>query len=263
MTTFFERLRAASRKRSSQLCVGLDPDPDRIPDGAQGALKHCLAVVEATADSAACYKPNAAYWAQYGIDGWRALVDLRLAIPTDIPVILDAKLADIGTTMAAYARAVFDALDMDAVTAHAYHGQDSLREFTSYADRGVYVVCRTSNPGAADLQHLDAGGEPLYQRVAELAARVNENKNVALVVGATAPAEVADVRRHSELPFLLPGIGAQGGDLEASVKAAWNGDPASCLVSASRSVLYADDPGAEARRLCEAINQVLAAPSKA
>ncbi len=258
MSTFFERLRAAARSRRSQLCVGLDPDPERIGGGAAGALRHCREVVEATQDSAACYKPNAAFWAQYGIEGWRALTELRLTIPPDIPVILDAKLADIGETMAAYGRAVFDALDMDAVTAHAYHGEDSLREFTRYADRGVYVVCRTSNPGAKDLQHLDAGGEPLYMRVAELAERVNENGNVALVVGATAPREVGEVRRASRLPFLLPGIGAQGGDLEGSLRAAWTGDPASCLVSASRSVLYAADPGAEARRLCEAINAVIA-----
>ena len=257
--SYFDRLRASARARGSQLCVGLDPDPERIPDGALGALRHCQRVVEATQDAVACFKPNVAFWAQYGIDGWRALTELRVAIPDDIPVLLDAKLADIASTMTAYAHAVFDALDMDAVTAHAYHGEDSLREFTRYADRGVYVVCRSSNPGAADLQHLDADGEPLYLRVAELAARVNENGNVALVVGATAPDEVAEVRRISQLPFLLPGIGAQGGDLEGSVRAAWNGDEASCLVSASRSVLYADDPGAEARRLREAINSVLAA----
>jgi orotidine 5'-phosphate decarboxylase subfamily 2 len=256
--TYFDRLRASARARGSQLCVGLDPDPARIPDGAQGALRHCCEVVDATLDHVACYKPNVAFWAQYGVEGWRALTELRLHIPDDIPVLLDAKLADIGPTMAAYAHAVFEALDMDAVTAHAYHGEDSLREFTRYADRGVYVVCRTSNPGAADLQHLDTGGKPLFLRVAELAERVNDHGNVALVVGATAPDEVAEVRRASQLPFLLPGIGAQGGDLEGSVRAAWNGDEASCLLSASRSVLYADDPGAEARRLKEAINSVLA-----
>ena len=257
MTTFFERLRASARARRSHLCVGLDPDPDRISDGAAGALRHCREVVEQTAEHAACYKPNVAFWAQYGLDGWQALTQLRVAVPDDVPVILDAKLADIGSTMAAYARAVFEALDMDAVTAHAYHGEDSLREFTRYADRGVFVVCRTSNPGARDLQHLDVGGMPLYLRVADLAARVNENGNVGLVVGATAPEQVAEVRAHSALPFLVPGIGAQGGDLEGSVRAAWNGDEASVLVNASRSILYADDPGAAARELKDAINAVL------
>lgn len=259
MSAFFERLRASARARSSHVCVGLDPDPGRLPDGAAGALRFCREVVERTQDHAACYKPNAAFWAQYGIDGWRALTEVRMSIPDDIPVILDAKLADIGSTMAAYARGVFEVLDMDAVTAHAYHGEDSLREFTHYADRGVYVVCRTSNPGAADLQELDAGGEPLYLRVAELAARVNDNANVGLVVGATAPAQVGEVRAHSSLPFLVPGVGAQGGDLEGSVRAAWNGDEASVLINASRSVLYADDPGEAARQLKEQINAVLGA----
>ena len=257
MTAFFERLRASARAHASQLCVGLDPDPARVPDGASGARRFCCEVVERTSAHVACYKPNAAFWAQYGTDGWRALTQVRMSIPADIPVILDAKLADIGSTMAAYARGVFDALDMDAVTAHAYHGADSLREFTKHADRGVYVVCRTSNPGAADLQHLDAGGEPLFQRVAELAARVNEHGNVGLVVGATAPEQVAEVRAKSELPFLVPGVGAQGGDLEGSLRAAWTGDEASVLINASRSILYAEDPGQAALVLKDAINAVL------
>ena len=259
MSTYFERLRAAARARGSQLCVGLDPDPDRIPGGAAGALRHCLKVVEQTSDHACCYKPNSAFWEQYGPEGTAALLELRGSIPGDIPVLLDAKRADMGNTMRAYARAVFETLDMDACTVHAYHGSDSLQEFTRYADRGVYVVCRSSNPGAVDLQHLDAGGRPLYLRVAELAARHNAAGNVALVVGGTAPAQVREVREASPLPFLVPGIGAQGGDLEASVRAAWTGDPASCLIASSRSVLYADEPGAAARDLKEAINSVLAA----
>lgn len=262
MSGFFERLRASVRARGSHLCVGLDPDPAVLPGGAPGALRHCLEVVEATRAHAACYKPNAAFWAQYGIEGWRALTEVRMAIPADIPVILDAKLADIGSTMAAYARSVFEALDMDAVTAHAYHGEDSLREFTRYAEHGVYVVCRTSNPGARDLQELDAGGLPLYRRVAELAARVNEHGNVGLVVGATAPEQVAEVRAASELPFLVPGVGAQGGDLEAAVRAAWSGDEASVLVNASRAVLNAPDPEVAARDLKDAINAVLAAVTR-
>ena len=255
--TFFERLRAASRARDSLLCVGLDPDLDRLEE-VRDALSHFSAVIERTAEFACCYKPNSAFWEQYGPAGWRALAELRKRIPADIPVIFDAKRADIGTTMAAYARAAFEELEMDAATVHAYHGEDSLREYAKYADRGIYVVCRTSNPGAADLQHLDAGGRPLFLRVAELAGRVNENGNLALVVGATAPAQIAEVRAASSLPFLIPGIGAQGGDLAASVRAAWNGDPASCLISASRSVIYAEDPAAAARDLRDEINAVLA-----
>ncbi len=259
MTTYFARLRRAAEARHSQLCVGLDPDPERIPGGAAGALRHCMAVVDATAEHACCYKPNSAFWEQYGPDGWAALLELRGYIGSDTPVLLDAKRADMDNTMRAYARAVFETLDMDACTIHAYHGSDSIAQFTRYADRGVYVVCRTSNPGAADLQHLDAGGKPLYLRVAELAERHNQMGNVALVVGATAPEQIRDVRAASPLPFLIPGIGAQGGDLEASVRAAWNGDAASCLIASSRSVLYAEDPGAAARELKEAINSVLAA----
>ncbi|HEX6548143.1 MAG TPA: orotidine-5'-phosphate decarboxylase [Candidatus Dormibacteraeota bacterium] len=258
--TYFERLRAAARARRSQLCVGLDPDPDRIDGNALDALRFCQRVIEQTSDHVCCYKPNAAYWAQYGVDGFRALTEIRLSIPEDIPLLLDFKVADIGNTMKAYARAAFEALDADAVTVHAYHGADSLEEYTAaYPDRGVYIVCRTSNPGGADLQDLDAGGRPLYLAVAELAERVNQQGNVGLVVGATAPTEVAEVRAASDLPFLLPGVGPQGGDLEGAVRAAWTGDEASCLVSVSRAVLYAEDPDAEAHKLKQAINSVLAA----
>jgi orotidine-5'-phosphate decarboxylase len=255
---FFDRLREAARQRRSQLCVGLDPDPDRIPGGARGALEHCADVVRRTSDHACCYKPNAAFWEQYGPDGLVALRELRHLIPPDIPVVYDAKRADIGLTMRAYARAAFDALDMDAMTLHAYHGLDSLEEVTcGHPDRGMYVVCRTSNPGARDLQDRDLEGEPLLLRVAELAQRANRYGNVGLVVGATAPVQVARVRAASALPFLIPGVGAQGGDLEGSVRAAWNGDEASCLLTASRSVLYASDAGAAARELKEAVNAVV------
>jgi orotidine-5'-phosphate decarboxylase len=256
---YFDRLRQASRSRRSLLCVGLDPDPERIPGGAAGALRRCVEVIERTAEHACCYKPNAAFWEQYGPDGWKALLELRGAIPADVPMLLDAKRADIGSTMTAYARAIFDVLGADAVTAWPYAGGDALAELTRYADRGVYLVCRTSNPGAADLQHLESGGRPLYLHVAALAQQLSSNGNVGLVVGATAPSEVAEVRSASPLPFLVPGVGSQGGDLERSVRAAWNGDEASCLISASRWVLYADDPGKEASRLRDAINAVIGA----
>ena len=257
---YFERLRAAASGRRTQLCIGLDPDPERIPGGAAGALRHCSEVVRRTSDLACCYKPNSAFWEQYGPDGWRALSELRQQVPTELPVLLDAKRADFPNTMEAYARAAFDALRMDAVTLHAYHGSESLLPFTRRADRGVYLVCRSSNPGATELQHLDAGGRPLFLRVAEVAQRVNQAGNLGLVVGATVPEQVAEVRRAApELPFLLPGVGAQGGDLEASVRAAWNGDEAGCLVASSRSVLYAQRPEVAAAELRDSINQVLVA----
>jgi orotidine 5'-phosphate decarboxylase subfamily 2 len=214
--------------------------------------------VRETAEHVCCYKPNAAFWEQYGPDGWKALQELRDAIPAGVPLLLDAKRGDIGSTMAAYARAVFEVVGADAVTAWPYVGSDALGELTRQADRGVYLVCRTSNPGAADLQHLESGGRPLYLHVAALADRLNAAGNVGLVVGATAPEQLAEVRSASRLPFLVPGVGAQGGDLERAVRAAWNGDEASCLVSVSRSVLYADDPGREAAQLRRAIDAVLA-----
>ncbi len=216
-------------------------------------------MIEQTKDYAACYKPNAAFWAQYGTAGWTGLTEVRLGVPQDIPFLLDFKVADIGSTMTAYARTVFEALDADGTTVHAYHGADSLAAYTRYSDRGIYVVCRTSNLGAKDLQDLDAGGKPLYLRVAQMARRINEHGNVGLVVGATAPEQVAEVRSEvPDLPILLPGIGPQGGDLETSVRAAWNGDAASILVAASRAILYADKPGKAARELRDAINAVVA-----
>lgn len=257
--TYFELLRASAKARDSVLCVGLDPEPDRIPGGAGGAAAFMAEVIRRTSDFAAAYKPNSAFWEQYGPDGWKALLEVRRGAPAGIPFLFDGKRADVAHTSAAYARAAFEALEMDAMTVHAYHGADSLAEFAAYADKGVYVVCRTSNPGAADLQHLDSGGRPLYLQVAALAERVNGAGNVGLVAGTTAPSEVAELRAASPLPFLLPGIGAQGGDLEASLRAAWNGDPAACLVNASRSVIYAADPGAEARALVGRMRSVLAA----
>jgi orotidine-5'-phosphate decarboxylase len=250
---YFDRLRALSAERNTLLCVGLDPDPVRIEGGAAGALRHCREVVRQTEEHVCCFKPNSAFWEQYGPDGWAALMELRDEAP-ETPFLLDAKRGDMDNTMRAYARAVFVTLAMDAATINPYLGADSIEEFSRYTDRGVYVVCRTSNPGAADLQHLEAAGKPLYLHVAALAERLNASGNVGLVVGATAPAHVAEVRRATQLPFLIPGVGAQGGDVESSVRAAWNGDPASALVSSSRSVMYAKSPAREAESLKRQVN---------
>jgi orotidine-5'-phosphate decarboxylase len=251
--SYFDRLRALSANRNTLLCVGLDPDPERIEGDAAGALRHCREVVRQTEEHACCFKPNSAFWEQYGPDGWAALMELRDEAP-DTPFLLDAKRGDMGNTMRAYARAVFVTLGMDAATINPYLGTDSIEEFSRYTDRGVYVVCRTSNPGATDLQHLEAAGKPLYLHVAELAERLNTSGNVGLVVGATAPAQIVEVRRATQLPFLIPGVGAQGGDVEGSVRGAWNGDRASCLLSSSRSVMYAKSPAREAEALKMKIN---------
>src|SRR5437867_3408922 len=252
-TTAMPLLALATTSSWARLCVGLDPDPDRVEGGVAGALGHCRAVVRATEEHVCCFKPNSAFWEQYGPDGWKALLELRDEAPAT-PFLLDAKRGDLDNTMRAYARAVFDTLGMDAATVNPYLGRDSVEQFSAYADRGVYVLCRTSNPGAADLQHLEAEGTAIYRHVVDLAERLNGRGNVGLVIGATAPAQVAEARKVTGLPFLLPGVGAQGGDVEASVRAAWNGDPASCLVSASRSVLFARDPAAEAAALKAQIN---------
>ena len=229
--------------RESLLCIGLDPDPKFIEGGLEGAVRFCLTLIETTSDLACCYKPNAAFWEQYGPRGWEGLATVRQAVPSDIPVLLDCKRADVPNTMAAYASAMFEAMDFDAATIHAYHGADSMAAFTEYVGRGVYVVCHTSNPGRADLQHLRCDDQPLYLAVAELAMRTSKKRNIGVVIGATAPTEAAAVRAaFPQLPFLLPGVGRQGGNVEATVRAAFTGDPASCLVAVAGAIMYADDP---------------------
>ena len=241
------KLRAASAKRESLLCIGLDPEPRVIGAGVERAIEFCRRVIDRTSEIACCYKPNAAFWEQYGPRGWEALATVRGFVPSDVPVLLDCKRADVPNTMVAYASAVFDAMHFDAATIHAYHGADSIAVFSEYVARGVYVVCHTSNPGRADLQHLECGEQPLFMKVAALAMRCDRNGNTGVVMGATAPHEVALVRaRFPKQPFLLPGIGRQGGDVEATVRAAFNGDPASCLMAVAGAVMYADDPRAAA-----------------
>jgi orotidine-5'-phosphate decarboxylase len=258
LVTYFERLRVLSKERHTLVCVGLDPDPERIPGGAAGALRHCREVVRQTEEHVCCFKPNSAFWEQYGPDGWKALMELRDEAPNS-PFLFDAKRGDMGNTMRAYALAAFATLTMDAATVNPYLGSDSVEEFTRYKDRGVYVLCRTSNPGAAILQHLKADGESLYVHVAKMAESLNTHGNVGLVVGATAPEQIAEVRGVTDLPFLIPAIGAQGGDLEGSVRAAWNGDPASCLIASSRSIIYAESPASAVAALKAEINAVVGA----
>ena len=244
---YFGKLRAASAKRDSLLCIGLDPEPRVIGVGVHRAVEVCRRVVDTTSDIACAYKPNSAFWEQYGPSGWEALATIRGFVPPDVPVLLDCKRADVPNTMAAYASAVFDAMHFDAATVHAYHGADSIAMFADYRARGVYVVCHTSNPGRADLQQLPCGEQPLFMAVAELAMRCDKNGNTGVVMGATAPHEVALVRRRfPRQPFLLPGIRRQGGDVEATVRAAFNGDYASCLVAVAGAIMSADDPRAAA-----------------
>ena len=241
--TYFTKLRAAAAARDSLLCIGLDPEPSVIRGGLQGAVDFCRTLVEATSDVACCYKPNAAFWEQYGPRGWEGLATVKSFVPVDIPVLLDCKRAVVPNTMAAYATAVYDAMGFDAATVHAWHGADALRAFTRYRERGVYVVCHTSNPGRADLQHLVSDAKPMFMAVAALAQRVAVDGNTGVVMGATSPPEAVAVRAaFPQLPFLMPGIGRQGGDVEAAVRAAFTGDPVSCLIAVAGAIMYADDP---------------------
>jgi orotidine-5'-phosphate decarboxylase len=218
--TFFDRLADRIDAVDSVVSVGLDSDMDRLPehlldrDLPRWAFNR--RIIDATHEHAACYKPNAAFYEDP--DGWRALEEtIAYAHGKDVPVLLDAKRGDIGNTARQYA----DLLDRaDAITANPYMGRDSLEPFLERTDSGVFLLCRTSNPGGADIQNLElASGEPVYERVAALADTWNRNGNVGLVVGATQPDELAEIREIvPDLPFLVPGVGAQGGDAEAAVE---------------------------------------------
>ena len=244
MAAFVDKLRRASRANDSLLCIGLDPDPDRLPDGVSTADFN-RAVIEATSDLVCAYKPNIAFYEQSGIEGLRALEATVAAVPSGIPVIVDAKRGDIGSTAQAYARALFDTWGFDAATVNPYLGRDSLDPFLERGDKGVLIVCRTSNLGSSDLQALLTTGEsgaamPLYQRVALLALEWNTRGNVGLVVGATQPDELRWVReRCPSMPLLIPGVGAQGGDVAAAVRGGVDANGELAIISSSREVLYA------------------------
>jgi orotidine-5'-phosphate decarboxylase len=269
--TFLETLLEAGRRNHSLLCVGLDPDPARIPARLRATpdtiYAFCMAIVEATADVVCAIKPNSAFFEALGTAGLETLRRVIAAAPRDIPVILDAKRGDIGSTAAAYAHAAFEVLGAHAVTLNPYLGGDSLAPFLSYADRGCLLVCKTSNPGSADLQDLPlADDRPLYLEVARRAQQDwNGNGNVGLVAGATHPGVLPGLRALCpELPLLVPGVGAQGGDLALAVCGAVDRHGERAIINASRSILYAsagDDFAEAAReealRLRDAINAAL------
>jgi len=244
--SFVADIRRRWTDANTMVCVGLDPEPAKFPSQLQedpdAVFTFCKAIVDATADVSACFKPQIAHFAALGAE--LALARLIRHIHDEhpgVPVILDAKRGDIGSTAQHYAAEAFDRYAADAVTINPYLGRDSAQPFLDRADKGVVLLCRTSNPGAKDFQDLDCGGKPLYQRVAETIARDwNGNGNCLLVTGATWPQELASVRAIvGDMPFLVPGVGAQGGDVAAVVA---NGKTASgdgLLVSSSRAILYA------------------------
>jgi orotidine-5'-phosphate decarboxylase len=266
---FLERLLSVCRQQQSLLCVGLDPDPGRLPSAVRHhddpILAFNQAIVEATAPWAAAFKPNIAFYEALGPSGLQTLRQTVNFIHTHTPalVIVDAKRGDIAHTMAAYARALLDELQADAVTLHPYLGSEALAPFLERADRGCFVLCRTSNPGAGEFQDLLIDGRPLYLVVAEHVRDWNRHGNCGLVVGATFPQELARVRALCpELPILVPGVGAQQGDLEAAVRAGVDSSGERILVNLSRTILYAsagkDFAEAAARvaeQTCTAIRQ--------
>ncbi len=242
--TFLEQLHAAQRNHNSLLCVGLDPQPQRLPAGV-GVLDFCLEVVRATADMACAYKPQIAYFAAQRAEAEleKLIVGIRRIAP-HVPVILDAKRGDIGSTAEQYALEAFERYGADAVTLSPFMGFDSIAPYLEYAGKGAFLLCRTSNAGGADLQNLrlaDIAGQPrLFEYIASLAQNAwNSNGQLGLVVGATWPEEIARVRALAPtLPLLIPGVGAQGGDAGAAVRAGWrpNGP---IIVNSSRAILYA------------------------
>ncbi|MEF8700340.1 MAG: orotidine-5'-phosphate decarboxylase [Candidatus Accumulibacter sp. UW20] len=258
---FIDSLNSAWRRHNSLLCVGLDPDPGRFPVHLQGRddgiFEFCRAIVDATADLVCCFKPQIAYFAAHRAeDQLEALIDHIHRSHPATPVILDAKRGDIGSTAEQYAIEAFERFKADAVTVNPYLGHDSLVPYLAHRDKGVIILCRTSNPGGSDLQFLDVGGERLYERLARLvSSEWNVNGQCALVVGATFPAEIARVRALTgEMPLLVPGIGAQGGDIEATVRAGCTASGEGLMINSSRAILYAgkgEDYADAARRVAE------------
>lgn len=244
--TFIQTIENAWEEKSSLLCVGLDPDIDKIPVNLRTEnnplFQFNKAIIDATVDFVCAFKPQIAYYSAIGAEK-----DLELTIEhvhenyPSIPVILDAKRGDIGSTAEKYAMEVFDRYNADAVTINPYMGFDTLEPFLDHNDKGVIILCRTSNPGANDIQDLITNGKKLYQVVAEKAATMwNRNNNILLVVGATYPRELKEVRAIAgNIPFLVPGIGAQGGDIEAAVTNGKTTQGTGMIINASRAILYA------------------------
>jgi orotidine-5'-phosphate decarboxylase len=272
---FIQQLHQAERLNDSLLCVGLDPEPSRFPAAWKGdagrIYDFCAAIVDATKDLVIAFKPQIAYFAAHRAEDQleQLMAHIKRVAPA-VPVILDAKRGDIGSTAEQYAREAFERYQADAVTLSPFMGFDSIEPYLRYPDKGAILLCRTSNPGGDDWQNqrlADLPGQPrLYEHLARLAqTEWNRNGQLGLVVGATYPAEIARVRELAPtLPLLIPGVGAQGGDAEATVRAGWRGDATATrgavIVNSSRAVLYAgagDDFAAAARAVAQQTRESL------
>lgn len=253
---FLEKLDQAVKKNNSLLCLGLDIDLSRIPNNLLKSDDPIFLfnreIINVTKDLVCAFKPNMAFYEMYGVYGFSALIrTIEYIQETDIPVILDAKRGDVGHSSAAYAKAVFEVFKADATTVNPYMGHDSIEPFIDFKEKGVFVLCLTSNSGSKDFQVSEAG-DPLYKSVVTKVKEWNHTGNCGLVVGATQPEQLKEIHEMvPDMPLLIPGIGAQGGDLEASVK--FGGKRA--ILNASRSILYADNPREEAQKLRDEINK--------
>ncbi len=248
---FVEKLLVASRQHNSLLCVGLDPELERLPlslrnmSPEQAITRFCQDIIAATAPFVCAFKPNIAFFESLGPSGMHVFQEVLAVIPGHIPVIVDAKRGDLGNTARHYATAVFDIYGCDAVTVNPYLGYDSVAPFLAYSEKGIILLCRTSNPSARDFQDLlvtreDGQIKPLYECVAQRIQSWNEAGNCGLVVGATYPSELQTIRSLCpDMPILIPGVGSQGGDLEASVQAGVDSHGERAILAVSRSILYA------------------------
>ncbi|MDF1543506.1 MAG: orotidine-5'-phosphate decarboxylase [bacterium] len=260
-----DKLKKIQETQKSMICLGLDLDPKKMPQQYTGSLREMFnfaqKIIEATSDLVCAYKPNLAFYESLGTDGFSLLKLILERIPDTVQVILDGKRGDIGNTASHYAQALFDKMDADWVTINPYMGYDSIRPFIENRDKGVFILCLTSNSGSKDFQMLDVGGRPLYKVVADKVAFWNKDGNCGLVVGATQPEELANVRGIAgDMPILIPGVGAQGGSLELAARYGTDNFRKLAVINVSRSVLYAsqgDDFAQRARQELQKLNDAV------
>jgi len=263
--TFSEKYNGAATKHNSFVCVGLDPDPERIPDHLKGSpdpiAAFLIEIVNATKDIACTYKPNFAFFGAHGIAGWQALQNTIKAIPSDIPILLDFKAGDIGNTATQYARMAYEQLEVDAITVNPLMGTDAIEPFLAYQNGCAFLLCLTSNPGSADVLRLNTDQGLLFEVLAHKSMIWNQTGACGLVVGATHPDDLLKVRNiATTLPILLPGVGAQGANTDAIVQNGLDATGGGILVNASRSILYASngsDFADAARKAAEELRETL------
>jgi orotidine-5'-phosphate decarboxylase len=260
---FLEKVASTTESRDSLVCIGLDPDLSRMPEpittgrsAGEAIVEFNKQVIESTIEFAAIYKPNLAFYVQYGVEGFEALLESRALIGDGAPVILDCKIGDISTTMEPFARAYLDNADFDAVTVNPYLGSESLAPLFARAGKGLFLLCKNSNPGSGEIQNLElANGRPLFAEIAEKVVAWNESADatLGLVAGATYPAELMTIREVApELLILVPGIGSQAGDLAAAIDAGIDASGGGLLINSSRSVMYASSGDDFARAAAKA-----------